>query len=115
MEQKTAIKIMKTCGNLFDTLSDQELNTWNFLIEVNNIVSHYSGIDCLMHLNFANGNVTQCMCVITDWKPGAIAFQSDDGELPKMRLIFPEEYITFMKEMEPIFDAKYPIFPTEQE
>ena len=114
MEQKIVKKIMDDCENLFETLSYEELNTWNFLIEVNNIVSNYKGIDCLMHLNFANGSVTQCMCVITDWKPGAIAFQSDDGELPKMRLIFPEEYITFMTEMEPIFDTKYPVFPNEE-
>ena len=114
MEQKTAKKIMDDCGNLFETLSYEELDTWNFLIEVNKIVSNYKGVDCLMHLNFANGNITQCMCVITDWKPGAIAFQSDDGELPKMRLIFPEEYVVFMKEMEPIFDTKYPAFPNEE-
>lgn len=115
MEQKTAMKIMDECGNLFDTLPDEELTTWNFLIGVNNIVSHYKDIDCLMHLNFINGNVTQCMCVITDWKPGAIALQSDDGDLPKIRVIFPEDYIDFMKKMESIFDAKYPEFPAEQE
>ena len=108
MEQKIAMRLMDECENLFDTLPDAELTTWNYLVKVNNIVSHYKGIDCLMHLNFANGNVTQCMCVITDWEPGAIAFQSDNGELPKLRLVLPEEYIDFMKEMEPIFDVKYP-------
>jgi hypothetical protein len=115
MKQKIAMKIIDECGNLFDTLPSEELTTWNYLIEVNNIVSHYKGVDCLMHLNFANGNVTQCMCVITDWEPGAIALQSDDGDLPKMRVVYPEEYIDFMKEMEPIFDAKYPKFPDKQE
>ena len=115
MEQKTAMKIMDECGNLFDTLSDNEFTTWNFLREVNNIVSHYKGVDCLMHLNFANGGITQCMCIITDWQPGAIAFQSDDGEIPKMRVIFPEDYADFMSKMAPILDAEYPEFPTDQE
>ena len=115
MEQKTAIKIVDECENIFKTLSSEEFTTWNFLAEVNNIVSHHKGVDCLMHLNFANGNITQCICVITDWKPGAIAFQSDDGELPKMRLIFPEDYFAFMKDMEPIFDTKYPSFPEEDD
>ena len=113
MNQKTALKIMDECGELFDSLSNEELTTWNFLVCVNNIVSKYKGIDCLMHVNFANGSVTQCMCVITDWDPGAIAFQSDDGNLPEMRLIFPEEYVSFMKEMEPIFNTKYPEIPEE--
>ena len=115
MEQKLALKLMDECGNLFDTLSDEEFTTWNFLREVNNIVSQHKNIDCLMHVNFANGGITQCMCVITDWQPGAIAFQSDDGDIPKMRLIFPEDYVAFMKEMMPIFEAKYPEFPKDQE
>ena len=114
MDQKIAMKIMNECGDLFNILPDEKFTTWNFLIEVNNIVSQYKGIDCLMHLNFANGGVTQCMCIITDWQPGAIAFQSDDGELPRMRIIYPEEYISFMKEMMPILDAKYPEFPADQ-
>lgn len=114
MQQKTVMKIVDECEDLLDRLSDEELTTWNLLVNINSIVSKYKGIDCLMHLNFANGNVTQCMCVITDWEPGAIAFQSDDGEFPRMRLIYPEEYIDFMKEMEPIFDIKYPTFPEEQ-
>lgn len=114
MEQKDAMKIMDECKNLIDTLSDEELTTWNFLVEVNNIVSKYKGVDCLMNVNFANGNVTQCICVITDWEPGAIVFQSDDGELPLMRAVFPEDYIDFMKDMEPIFDIKYPELPEEE-
>ena len=114
MDQRIAMKIMDECGDLFDTLSDEELTTWNYLIAVNNIVSRYKGVHCLMHLNFANGNITQCMCVITDWEPGAIALQSDDGDLPKIRVVFPEEYSDFMKDMEPIFDAKYPKFSEEQ-
>ncbi len=114
MEQKTVIKIMDECGNLFDTLPDKELTTWNFLVGINNIVSNYKEIDCLIHSNFANGIITQCICVITDWKPGAIAFQSDEGELPKMRVVYPEDYIDFMKDMEPIFEVKYPEFPVDQ-
>jgi cell division protease FtsH len=108
-------KIIDECDKLFDELSDEELTTWNYLIGVNNIIYHYKGMDCLMHFNFANGNITQCICVITDWKPGALVFQSDDGNLPKMRIVFPEEYIEFMKSMEPIFDVDYPDFPEDLE
>ena len=39
MEVKRLKKIMDECGKLFDTLTDEELTTWNFLNEVNNIVS----------------------------------------------------------------------------
>ena len=113
MEQRTAMKIMEECDNVLDALPDEEFTTWNFLVQLNSIVSKYKGVDCLMHLNFANGNVTQCMCVVTDWKPGAIAFQSDDGEMPRVRVVYPEEYVDFMNEVEPIFDTEYPPFPED--
>ena len=115
MEQKMVLKIMEECGELYDTLPDDASATWTFFIKVNEIVSKYKGVDCLMHVNFANGGVTQGMCVITDWKPGALAFQSDDGVLPKIQLIFPEDYVSFMEEIEPIFEVQYPEFPKDQE
>ena len=115
MESKLAIKIMEECGRLFDTLPDERFNTWDFLFEVHKIVSKYKGLDCLMNVSFGNGNITKALCVITDWKPGAIAFQSDDGKIPKIRVICPEEYKEFMTEAITILDPDYPEFPEEQE
>ena len=114
MEVKKITKIMDECGSLFDTLSDEELTTWNFINEVNNIVSKYEGIDCLTNFNFANGKIIHCMCIITDWQPGALAFQSDNGDIPMMRLVYPEEYAEFMSKVEPIFNTDYPEIPADQ-
>ena len=113
MNPNIVLKIMDECGNLFDTLPDDRLTTWNFFIEVNNIVSKHKGVDCLMHINFLNGSIVQGMCVITDWKPGALVFQSDEGELPVARVIHPDEYESFMKEILKFIDANYPALPTE--
>ena len=114
MEIKKIKKIIDECGELFDELSDEELTTWNFISEVNNIVSKHKNLDCLTNFNFANGNIIQCMCIITDWKPGALVFQSDDGDLPTMRVVYPEEYGEFMKKMESVFNAEYPKIPEDQ-
>lgn len=115
MTSKRALKIIKLIENLFDTLPDEQLSPWNFFVEVNNIVSQQDGIDCLININFANGGVTQGICVLTDWEPGAVVLQSDDGSMPKLRVVFPEEYVSFMEYMRPIFEAQYPEFPKEQE
>ncbi|MBE6160321.1 MAG: hypothetical protein E7157_04675 [Lactobacillales bacterium] len=114
MEIKKITEIINECDLLFDTLSNEELTTWNFLKEVNNIVSKYKGIDCLTNFNFANGNIIQCMCIITDWQPGALVFQSDNGDIPMMRLVYPEEYVEFMNKIQPIFDSDYPDIPEDQ-
>lgn len=114
MEAKKVINIMNQCGELFDTLSDEELTTCNFLKEVNNIVSKYEGVDCLTNTNFANGNIIQCMCIITDWTPGALVLKSDDGSIPKAHLVYPEEYAEFMKKIDPIFNSDYPKISEEQ-
>jgi len=114
MEVKKIKKIMNECGELFDILSDEELTTWNFLKEVNEIVSKYKEIDCLTNFNFANGNIIQCMCIITDWKPGALVLQSDNGDIPMIRLVYPEEYVEFMSKVEHIFNADYPEMPDDQ-
>lgn len=114
MEVKKITKLIDECGALFDTLSDEELTTWNFIKEVNDIVAKYKGIDCLTNFNFANGNIIQCMCIITDWQPGALVFQSDDGNIPIMRLVYPEEYEEFMNQVQPIFNSEYPKIPDEQ-
>lgn len=115
MEQRIVKKIMDECEALFDTIPNEQFTTWNFLVNVNRVVSEHEGIDCLMNVTFDNGGVGKALCVITDWNPGALAFQSDDGELPKMRVVFPEEYAAFMEEVEPIFEAQYPAFPKDQE
>ena len=114
MEVKKIIKIISECEKLYDILTDEELTTWNFLNEVNNIISKYKGIDCLINFNFANGTIVQCMCIITDWQPGALVFQSDDGNIPIMRLVYPEEYEEFMNQVQPIFNSEYPKIPDEQ-
>lgn len=114
MEVKRLKKIIDECGKLFDTLTDEELTTWNFLNEVNNIVSKYEGIDCLINYNYANGSIIQCMCIITDWNPGALVFQSNDGDIPVMRVVFPEEYVEFMSKVEHIFNSDYPEIPADQ-
>lgn len=114
MEAKKITKLVAECEVLFDTLSDEELTTWNFLREINNIVTKYKGIDCLTNFNYVNGNITQCMCIITDWQPGALVFQSNDGDIPIMRVVYPEEYIEFMEKMESLFNFEYPEIPKEQ-
>lgn len=113
MEQKTAMKILKECGALIDTLPSERFTAWDFLVEANAIISKHKGVDCLMHVNFVNGNVMQCMCIATDWEPGAIVFQSDDGEVPMARIVYPEEYEDFMNEIKPIITADYPKMPEE--
>jgi len=105
---------MNECEKLYDILSDDEFTTWNFLNEVNKIVSKYNGLDCLMNFNFVNGNIVQCICIITDWIPGALVFQSDDGDIPLMRIVFPEEYADFMGKVQHLFDFDYPKIPKEQ-
>lgn len=105
---------MDECGRLFDILSDEELTTWNFINEVNNIVSKYEGIECLTNFNFANGKIIHYMCIITNCKPGALAFQSDNGDIPMMRLVYPEEYAEFISKVEYIFNTDYPKIPAEQ-
>ncbi len=115
MEQKIVMKIIEECGDLYDTLPNEQLTMWDYFVNVNNIVGRYDGVDCLININIENGNMTKGICVITDWKPGALAFQSDEGELPKMRVVYPEEYMEFMMSLEPILDAKYPAIPGDQE
>ena len=114
MEAKKIIKIIDECEKLYDVLTDEKLTTWNFLNEVNNIISKYKGIDCLINFNFANGNIVQCICIITDWTPGALVFQSEDGNIPVMRVVYPEEYVDFMNKVQHIFNSDYPEIPKEQ-
>ncbi len=115
MTQEIALKLIDECERLFNEIPAEKLSVWTIFANINSIASQYDSIDCLIHINFANGQATQGMCILTDWKPGAVALQSDQGELPKPRIIFPEEYVDFMNEMENILEVKYPGFPEEQE
>lgn len=115
MELRKIEKLMNEWDKLIDTMNDEEFNTWNVFMAINHVASELQGLDCLMNMTFSNCVITQGICVITDWKPGAVVFQSDNGDIPKMRIVFPEEYVEFMKKVEPLFDVEYPEFPKEQE
>lgn len=115
MKQRMVEKLINECAALYDSIPMEELNVWNYFVSVNNIVSDYEGLECLMNLNFSNGGITNGICVITDWEPGALVFQSDDGSIPKMRVVFPEEYEDFMGALEPIFTAEYPSISEDQD
>ena len=92
MIDKTTMKLIEEFEKLYD-IPAEKFTTWNFLVSVNEIVGRHENLDCLIHTNFINGNITQALCVITDWEPGAIVFQAEDGEIPKLRIVFPEEYL----------------------
>lgn len=114
MKQEIVEKLIDEYSELFELLPVQQMTSWTLFAKMNEIASRYENVDCLMHVNFANGAVTQGMCVFTDWKPGALALQSDDGKLPKLRIIAPDVYASFMGKMEHILEAQYPEFPKEQ-
>lgn len=115
MKEELVLKLIDECERLFDEIPAEKLTVWTLFANINSIASQYDEVECLIHINFANGTATQGMCILTDWKPGALALQSDNGEIPKLRLVYPEEYLDFMKEMGSIMDVKYPDFPEEQE
>ncbi len=115
MKQEIALKLLDECERLLDDIPAEKLSVWTLFANVNSIVARYETVECLIHINFVNGTATQGMCILTDWEPGALALQSDEGEIPRIRLIFPEEYVDFMKEMSKILDVKYPTFPEEQD
>ena len=115
MNAKTLEKIINECSNLYDTLPPEQLSTWNVFVSANNIAAKYDNVECMMNLTFGNGDVTQGICVITDWEPGALLLQSDDGSIPKLRVVFPEEFAEIMLMLEPIFTAEYPPVPKEQD
>ena len=114
MAPKVINKIIDECEQLLDTIPIQKLTVWNFFRKVNDIVGLHKGIECLINVTIYNGNIVKALCVITDWKPGALVFQSDEGEPPKMRLVYPEEYVAFMEKVMPIFDTTYPPIPEDQ-
>mgnify|MGYP003302277776 CR=1 FL=1 len=113
MDAKLVHKIIDECKDMRDAFSDGQLTTWDFFVNVNEIVSEYAdeGVECLMNVNFANGSVIQGLCVITDWQPGALAFQSDEGEAPHLQVIFPQDYEAFMESIKPFLFTEYPKFP----
>ena len=113
MELNLIRDIIEECKSMRDMLPDSQNTLLDFFIGVDEIVSEYAneGVDCLMNINFKNGTVTQGLCLITDWEPGALAFQSDEGGPPEMRVIFPQDYESFMESVAPIFAAEYPKFP----
>lgn len=112
MRAKTAQQIAAEISEIIDTIPEGKRNTWNFLVRVNDIVSHYTDVNCLMHMNFYNGNMVQSMCVITDGKPGLLVLQSDDGSLPYMRMVDPEATADFLQKIDPIIFPEYPPAPT---
>lgn len=114
MKEKIVRELIDECDRLLENIPVEQLSVWSIFANINSIASQYDNVDCLIHVNFANGSVTQGMCILTDWKPGALALQSDDGGLPKLRLVLPEEYAEFMAQMESIFDVQYPVFPKDQ-
>ena len=54
------------------------------------------------------------MCIITDWQPGALVFQSYNVDIPMMRLVYSDEYTKFMNEVGPIFNTDYPEIPVDK-
>ena len=114
MKEKVISELIDECGRLLETIPTEQLSVWSMFANVNSIASQYDNVDCLIHVNFTNGRANQGICILTDWKPGALALQSDDGDIPKLRLIYPEEYVEFMEKMERIFDVQYPTFPDSQ-
>ena len=115
MTVKTVNKLIDEYERILDELSIEHLTVWNIFTRINSIASNYENVDCFIHINFANGSATQGMCILTDWEPVALALQSDDGDVPKLRIICPEEFVSFMEEMDSILEVEYPVFPEEQD
>ena len=103
MTARTAQKISAD----IDTIPEEKLTAWNVLVKTNDVVSKYKGVETLMHMNFVNGSMVRAMCVMTDWKPGLLVLQSEDGALPYLRAVDPEETAEFMEKIESLFNTQY--------
>lgn len=108
MKAEVAIQLIDTISEMLNTIQASELNTWSLFVKTNSIVSTFDDLDCLMSINFANGLVCQGLCVITDGAPGLVVLKSDEGELPKVYTVSPEDTSKFMKSVEYILEPKYP-------
>lgn len=115
MKYETADKVINSMLAMLDKMSESEMNAWTMFVKANSVVSTFEELECLMNINFVNGSVSQGICVITDWTPGLIVLQSNDGELPKMYVVSPEETAKFMTEIEPLLEPKYPRIPHAQD
>ncbi len=115
MKYETADKVINSMLEMLDKMTESEMNTWTMFVKTNSVVSTFEELECLMNINFVNGTVSQGICVITDWTLGLVVLQSDNGELPKLYVVPPEETAEFMTKIESLLEPKYPQIPHNQD
>lgn len=95
-------------GNRLMKSRKKELTVQDVFRRVNGIASKYEGLDCVVNTDTRNGKFRRGICVVTNRVDFAYVWQSDDGDLPKLRVVPPMEYDEFMESMKPLLDFKYP-------
>ena len=64
MKEKIVKELIDECSRLLETIPTEQLSVWSIFANINSIASQYDNVDCLIHVNFANGSATQGMCIL---------------------------------------------------
>lgn len=84
--------------------------------KINTISTAYQNVFTRININYINGTAIQGICLVSDWKPGAIVFVSKEGERPYCKIIEPHEFFGFMDDtFYEIFEMEYPEYLFDEE
>lgn len=96
---------------ILDKCTEKEINPSYLFSVINKIASNYKGIDTILNATYQNGALIQGICVVTDWEPGALIFQTEGGKLPHVRVLLEDEYTKFMIDNQEVFYPNIPEIP----
>lgn len=113
MNINTINNIMDEYEKILDECDKNDLNTDYLFSMINKIASNYKNIDSILNVTYQNGVISQGICLITDWEPGALVFQSEDGKLLRIRVILEDEYNKFMLDNQEVLYPNIPELPEE--